>query len=190
MIYTVVMQLIVIRHGETRMNVDNRLQGSKGPNEGLTPSGKKMVERLRDELMVAPKVMYVSPLRRTQETAEILNGRFNVPITLTPELQERDFGSLSGKLRSEIDPALVESDLEGKYDYRPYGGESVDDVKARVLKFLGTLPLSSDETIFIITHRGVVRVLYDLFPMDISGEEVAPASKHVFNITELPDEQR
>ena len=181
------MQLIVIRHGETKMNVDNRLQGSKGRNEGLTPAGKKMVETLRDKLMITPKSMYVSPLVRTQETAAILNERFNVPITLSPELVERDFGSLSGKLRSEIDPALVESDLEGKYDYRPYGGESVDDVRTRILRFLGTLPLSSRETVFIVTHRGIVRVLYDLFPVDVSGEEVVPASKHVFDIDKLPE---
>ena len=180
------MQLIVIRHGETVMNVENRLQGSKGPNEGLSVAGKRMVERLRDELMVFPHMMYVSPLRRTQETAVILNERFHAPIVLTPELMERDFGTLSGKLRSEIDPALVESDLEGTYDYHPYGGESVADVKARVLAFLFTLPLASDETVFLITHRGIVRVLYDLFPLSVSGEEIVPASKHVFDISSLP----
>lgn len=180
------MQLIVIRHGETVMNVENRLQGSKGPNEGLSAAGKKMVERLCDELMVTPTTMYVSPLMRTQETAAILNERFHAPIIFAPELMERDFGTLSGKLRSEIDPALVESDLEGTYDYHPYGGESVADVKARVLAFLFTLPLASDETVFLITHRGIVRILYDLFPVDVSGEEIVPASKHVFDITSLP----
>ncbi len=179
------MQLIVIRHGETMMNVENRLQGSQGANEGLTPAGKRMVERLRDELMVTPVTMYVSPLKRTQETAAILHERFPAPIVLAPELVERDFGTLSGKLRSEVDPALVESDLEGTYNYHPYGGESVEDVRARVLAFLGTLPLSSDETVFIVTHRGVIRVMYDLFPTNVSGEEVIPASKHVFDIVSL-----
>ncbi len=183
--YTVLMQLIVIRHGETQMNVENRLQGSKGPNEGLTPAGKKMVERLRDVLIVTPRTMYVSPLLRTQETAAILNERFHAPIVLSPELVERDFGTLSGKLRSEIDPALIENDLEGMYDYHPYGGESVADVKARVLAFLQTLPLASDETVFLITHRGIIRVLYDLFPLYVYGEEVVPASKHVFTITSI-----
>ena len=180
------MQLIVIRHGETALNKENRLQGSREPNEGLTPTGKKTVERLRDELMVTPTVIYASPLARTQETAAILNERFHAPILSAPELVERDFGMLSGKLRSEVDPTLVESDLEGTYDYHPYGGESVADVKARVLAFLSTLPLASDETVFLITHRGIIRILYDLFPIDVSGEEIVPASKHVFDITSLP----
>ena len=144
------MQLIVIRHGETVMNRDNRLQGSKGPNEGLTEDGRKMVVKLRDELLVTPETMYVSPLARTQETADIINERFHVPIVLVPEIVERDFGSLSGKLRNEIDPAIVESDLEGRYDYHRFGGESVDDVRARIVKFLGSLPLATERTVFVM----------------------------------------
>ena len=85
------MQIIVIRHGETRLNKENRLQGSKGENEGLTQEGKSMVEKLRDTLLVSPTTMYISPLARTQETASILNERFHAPIVLVPELVERDF---------------------------------------------------------------------------------------------------
>ena len=180
------MQLIVIRHGETDLNKENRLQGSKGPNMGLNPAGEKMVAELRDTLLVTPTKMYVSPLERTQETAYILNARFHVPMILVPELMERDFGSLSGQLRTNIDPKLVEADLEGKYDYRPFGGESVEDVRTRVLAFLATLPLVTDETVFLITHRGVVRLLYDLFPNAGLSNEVLPASKHSFCVTELP----
>jgi broad specificity phosphatase PhoE len=181
------MQLIVIRHGETDLNKENRLQGSKGENVGLNPDGIKMVETLRDGLLSTPTRMFVSPLVRTQETAVIINQRFGVPITLVPELVERDFGTLSGKLRTEVDPALVESDLEGKYDYHPFGGESVDDVRTRILRFLSTLPLETDETVFIVTHRGVVRLLYDLFPGAGLSNEVLPASKHSFEITALPE---
>jgi broad specificity phosphatase PhoE len=180
------MLFIVIRHGETTLNKENRLQGSKGPNEGLTENGVRMVETLRDGLLVAPKTIYVSPLRRTEETARIINQRFDAPIVLVPELVERDFGSLSGKLRSEIDPSLVAADLEGRYDYRPWGGESVEDVHARILAFLSTLPLATDDTVFLITHRGIVRALYDLFPGENSGE-VLPASRHTFRIAALPE---
>lgn len=181
------MQLIVIRHGETDVNKENRLQGSKGENVGLNQSGIAMVEKLRDGLLIAPTRMYVSPLLRTQETAAIINQRFGVPIILVPELVERDFGTLSGKVRTEVDPAIVESDLEGKYDYHPFGGESVADVRARILRFLSTLPLASDETVFIVTHRGVVRLMYDLFPGAGLSNEVLPASKHSFEITSLPE---
>jgi len=180
------MQLVVIRHGETALNKENRLQGSKGPNEGLNETGRAAIVKLRDGLLTTPAAIYASPLERTQETASIINERFNIPIITVPELMERDFGTLSGKLRSELDDKLIQDDLEGKYDYRPYGGESVEDVKARIMRFLETLPLSTDETVLVITHRGVIRVLYDLYPTDGSGDEIVPASKHIFRVTRMP----
>ncbi len=181
------MHIIVIRHGETDLNKENRLQGSKGPNIGLNADGISMVENLRDGLLATPTRMFVSPLVRTTETATILNQRFQVPIIMTPELVERDFGTLSGKLRSEIDPQLLEDDLEEKYDYRPFGGESVIDVRTRILHFLSSLPLASNETVFVITHRGVIRLLYDLFPTHTISNEVIPASMHTFAITALAE---
>ncbi len=180
------MNLVVIRHGETDLNKENRLQGCKGPNEALNETGRKEVTTLRDGLLITPTVIYASPLVRTQETAHILNEKWGVSIITAPELMERDFGSLSGKLRSEIDPEIIESDLEGRYDYHPYGGESVSDVKARVMKFLETLPLSDNDTVMVVTHRGIIRVLYDLYPNESSGDEIVPASKHVFRISSLP----
>ncbi len=188
--YNYSMNIIVIRHGETDMNKENRLQGCKGPDMPLNEEGRRDIARLAEGLLIAPSRIFASPLKRTQESAQIINGRFHVPIINIPELMERDFGSLSGKLRSEIAPELVESDLEGRYDYHPYGGESVEDVRARLLRFLETLPLASDETILIVTHRGIIRILYDLYPADVVGEEIIPASKHVFHITALPKEQQ
>ena len=186
--YNYSMNIIVIRHGETDMNKENRLQGCKGPDMPLNDEGRDAVQRLADALLVTPERIFASPLKRTQETAHIVNERFHVPIVNVPELMERDFGSLSGKLRSEIDHTLVENDLEGRYDYRPFGGESADDVRTRILKFLSTLPLEKDETVIVVTHRGIIRILYDLYPADVVGEEIIPASKHVFHITALPKE--
>lgn len=180
------MNLVVIRHGETDLNKENRLQGSRGPNEHLNDTGRKEVTALRDGLLITPTVIYASTLVRTQETAHILNEKWGVEIVSVPELMERDFGTLSGKLRSEIDPEIVESDLEGRYDYRPYGGESVADVKVRVIKFLETLPLTENDTVIVVTHRGIIRVLYDLYPIESGGGEIVPASKHIFRISALP----
>ena len=176
------MKLIVIRHGETRLNKEDRMQGSQGPNEGLNEDGTKTITDLANSLLVAPDIIYASPLRRTQETAHILNKRFDVGIVLDDALLERDFGTLSGKLRSEVDPALVESDLEGRYDYRPYGGESVSDVASRVKNFIEKIKTYKEENIMLVTHRGVIRILYDLYPLGGFAENITPGSKHYFEI--------
>ena len=176
------MKLIVIRHGETDLNKEDRLQGSKGPNMGLNVEGKKVVTLLRDSLLLIPQIIYASPLARTQETAGILNERFGVEIITAPALMERDFGTLSGKLRSEISRKLIEDDLEGHYDYRPYGGESVSEVTARVKDFVESLHAQNRETVMLVTHRGVIRILYDLYPSDAFAESITPGSKHIFEI--------
>jgi broad specificity phosphatase PhoE len=175
------MKLIVVRHGETNLNKEDRLQGSKGPNEGLNDTGRFQVAHLRDELLLIPQIIYASPLLRTQETAHILNERFAVPIITTPALMERDFGTLSGKLRSEIDPKIVEDDLEGHYDYHPYGGESVEDVRRRVQSFVDSLRAHKENLVMLVTHRGIIRVLYDLYPDNAFAENIVPASKHIFD---------
>jgi len=182
------MNIVVIRHGETDMNKEGRLQGCKGENIGLNEHGHTQITVLQKFLDIEPTRIYASPLKRTQETALIINERFHVPIILVPALIERDFGSLSGKRRSEIDPVLMLNDLEGHYDYRPFGGESVEDVRGRILEFLKTLKLESEETIIVVTHRGVIRILYDLYPQDVMPEMILPGTKHVFHITVLPQE--
>ena len=176
------MKLIVIRHGETDLNKEERLQGSKGPNPSLNSDGRRMVADLRDSLLITPEIIYCSPLVRAIETAHILNERFVVKIIATPELVERDFGTLSGKLRNEIDQKIVEDDLEGHYDYRPFNGESVDDVTKRVEQFINKLRTNKEEVVMLITHRGVIRILYDLYPETISSESIMPASRHVFEV--------
>lgn len=181
------MQLVVIRHGETDLNREDRLQGCTGPNPRLTQPGREGVARLRDSLAAHPTHIYTSPLLRAQETAEILNERFHTELSVHEDLKERDFGAISGKLRSEIDPKLVEDDLEGSYDYRPFGGESADEVCARVLRFLGSLPLSSNSIAIVVTHRGIIRILYDLYPDSVLPEMILPASLHLFEIAELPE---
>lgn len=176
------MKVIVIRHGETELNKDNRMQGCYGPNLGLTENGRAMVLELRNKIQIIPELIYASPLARTQETAHILNERFRLPIINAPEIVERDFGSLSGKLKSEVDQKLVEADLEGHYDYRPYGGESVADVTARIQKFIELIKTQKESIVMIVTHRGVIRVLYDLYPKDVIPEVILPASEHIFEI--------
>jgi broad specificity phosphatase PhoE len=176
------MKLIVVRHGETDLNKNNRLQGSRDPNLPLNAEGRKMVTILRDNITRTPEILYVSPLVRTKETAEILNERFEAPIVMATDILERDFGSLTGKLWSEIDQETILRDLEGHYDYRAFGGECVDDVTARVKNFMAMICAKSERTVMCVTHRGVIRVLYDLYPTHVEPREITPASMHIFDI--------
>jgi broad specificity phosphatase PhoE len=51
------------------------------------------------------------------------------------------------------------------YDYRPFGGESVDQVKFRMLSAIHDIAENHDhQYVGIITHGGPIRVLLFYFP--------------------------
>jgi probable phosphoglycerate mutase len=175
------MELIIMRHGETELNKDGRFQGCREPDLPVTPEGRTIVAanalRLPEHIMR----IYVSPSRRTRETAEIVNTRFHLPLEERTELRERDFGSLTGTYKKDTDSALIQADDELRYDYRPFGGESVDDVRTRVQHFLEEIRARGEKRVLAVTHRGIIRILYSLFP-DRVQDEIAPASLHFFEI--------
>ena len=175
------MELIIMRHGETELNKTGRFQGCREPNLPVTPEGRAIVAanalRLPEHIMH----IYVSPALRTHETAEIVNTRFHLPFEENSDLRERDFGSLTGTYKKDADPAVLEADDDLTYDYRPWGGESVDEVRVRVRRFIEEVRVRGEKRVLAVTHRGVIRILYDLFP-DRVQDEIAPASLHFFEI--------
>ena len=90
-----------------------------------------------------------SDLPRALVTAEALSRVTRVPISLDPDLQERNYGDVRGTPYAEL-----REDIFGP-DYVPPGGESwdvfharVDRAWARVLAGLG----SGDDTMAVVTH--------------------------------------
>src|SRR3972149_3053858 len=98
----VMMELYLIRYGQSVGNVSNMIQGSADLD--LTDEGRRQAElvalRLKD---VHLDVLYTSPMKRARATAEaIANGR-KVEIMVADWLKEMDTGDLSGMSRDEIE---------------------------------------------------------------------------------------
>lgn len=83
------MRVYFLRHGETEYNAQGRYLG----RTDLPLSEKGRSELRRAEL--APGAVYVSPLRRTAETAEILFP--GVRQIIVPDFREMDFGVFEGR---------------------------------------------------------------------------------------------
>ena len=80
----------LIRHGMTEGNRHQRYIGVT--DEPLCPEG---IERLKNITYPKPQAIFVSPLRRCQETAEILFPEQKVRII--DQLAECDFGAFENK---------------------------------------------------------------------------------------------
>ena len=115
-------------------------------------------------------VLFTSYLHRAEETAALLNKTLKEPVPLLHDfrLRERDFGRLTGKSQEEWDRQLPhnrENEVLQTYDYRPFGGESVDDVRQRAISaILDSVENYDPNNIGIITHNGIIRLMLFHFP--------------------------
>lgn len=179
-----IMKIFIVRHGETDSNKAKKLMG-KSVDEPLNPEGLKQAYELVENIHENDyDIIFTSPLKRAQQTAKIIADKIKVPIIEKSEIVERDFGSMVGKSWDEMinevkseNVNFKEKDFEQKYDYRPYGGECVEDVKERVLKFIDELKTNySDKKVLIVAHGGIMKLLHLLFlekTMDKTPDNIA-----------------
>ena len=163
--------LYFIRHAQTPSNLQGIKQGTH-VDEYLSTAGILSIQHHLIPIIktLDLSVLYTSYLRRAEETAAMLRQSLKDPIPVYHDsrLRERDFGSLSGKHITEIKkiiPDFVDQERTQTYDYRPFGGESVDQVKFRMLSAIHDIAENHDhQYVGIITHGGPIRVLLFHFP--------------------------
>ncbi len=146
------MKLFFVRHGETDDNVNLLLS-----TEVVTPlneEGKKQAQKIGSFLKKESfDIAYTSDMIRAQQTAnEILKHHKGVEVNVTKKLRERHGGVFSGKPINDYDVALEENG-SSFLDFKPEGGESMQETNERVKEFYHYLiDNHSDENILIVGH--------------------------------------
>lgn len=161
------MALYYVRHGKTIWNKIHRVQGRK--DIPLCEEGIEEAKITRDLLKDIPFTRcYVSPLKRTQQTADIiLEGREDVLRFTENRIIEFYYGEYEGASRLAEDYLVQRK----KYFTRYPGGEGYLDVAARVYGFLKELETNyPDEDILLVAHGGLSRVVHSYF-YDMDNEE-------------------
>jgi probable phosphoglycerate mutase len=154
-------ELIVIRHGETDWNRQQRFQGQI--DVPLNAAGRRQAARLAPRLAgEAFDVVVASDLQRARATAEAaVNGR---AIEADPLWREQSFGVLEGLDATTIavqHPALWARWLCHEADFAPPGGESVRTFHDRVQRALQRVVRAhSGRCIAVFTHGGVLDMLW------------------------------
>ena len=178
------MKLIFIRHGETQINPSGILH-SANDSAGLTEKGRAQVDLAADILTnYNPDVIFVSPEKRAQETAEKLKQILKVQIAIVPELRERDWGDWSGRAWQDVRHMLQKMTLKARYAFIPPGGESWKQVETRAKEALQQILASGYVHPVIVTHGGMLRILMPVLtnsPIEKSfGYDFANGSLTVF----------
>ena len=161
------MKISVIRHGETDSNMAKKLMGQRDDGS-LNSKGTEQAKEIAKNIKTGDfDIIITSPLKRTKETAEIIANKIKVPIIENVDILERDFGNLSGKSWEEMNEIIKLKntdiktlDLEQKYNYKPYGGESAEEVKNRVTKFLNEIKKDySNKKVWVVAHGGIIKMI-------------------------------
>lgn len=191
--------LVIVRHAESERNIWKEIATARGEfvyggkvrdmDLSLTPDGEKQAVATGRQLGTRFKFdrAFVSPFKRTIETARLMIEPFQYPVEMIEDerLREIDFGILDGLTKHGIAHFHPEEKDRraklGKYHHRPPGGENYPDVALRLHSFLGTLTReTAGESVLVVCHSVVVLIFrklleriseQDLLAMDAAKEQ-------------------
>jgi len=164
--------LYAARHGETNKNKQGLLLGQT--EEELNETGilqahdlGKFAQELNIDLIVS------SSMIRARQTTEIVNSYLSKPVLFEKRLIERNIGLYEGLTFQQMNEKYQQGfDAQMAYDHTPPNGESSRDVQERVFAVLDELRQTNlQETIFLIAHSFVIRMVNKYFHPDISAED-------------------
>lgn len=160
-------QLVLVRHGESQWNLENRFTGwidvplsVKGEEEARN-AGKKIREFRFD-------YAFTSALVRAKETLRLILaeiGQTEIPIEEDKALNERMYGELQGLNKAETAQKYGEQQVKiwrRSFDVPPPGGESLKDTAERVLPYYEKRikpALMSNKTVLVVAHGNSLRSL-------------------------------
>lgn len=158
--------LYMIRHGACEGS------GSyigKGSSVHLTGEGRMHIHRVGQLLAdqsIPVEMFLTSPQQRAIESAQIIGDRIGCSFTVLKGLEECDFGLWEGKDYHQIslnEKEILDYWIKDPIRNRPPGGETLLEVKERVLKALPSLNFflkdEKEHNVFIVSHRGPIALL-------------------------------
>jgi|EP00927_Polykrikos_kofoidii_P070873 glucosyl-3-phosphoglycerate synthase len=169
--------VLLCRHGQTHHHVDKRIMG--WCNSTLTAEGLWQAEDLGRRLKrIGPKLGKVisSDLTRSIQTATAIvtaSDNSDVKLLTDETLREQGKGVFENRTKEDI---LLDPDFNDEWDWKkladphstPPNGEDSATFRARLVKFLKTLAVTSKEPsldghTLLVTHHTVVWELYRYF---------------------------
>jgi 2,3-bisphosphoglycerate-dependent phosphoglycerate mutase len=175
-------KLILLRHLQSQWNLENRFTGwvDIPLSENGIKSADETAVRLSPEKI---DVVYTSPLQRNKNTTElVLNSlgknfsfinpgekmnlpKNNIPIFVTPALNERNYGTLQGLEKEEMKKKYGEDQIHKwrrSFDEAPPKGESLKDVLNRVEPIYENCileDLKEEKNVLVVASHNSLRAL-------------------------------
>ena len=186
--------LILLRHGQSDYNQKNLFTG--WVDVGLSDQGRLEAQRAKELLSHYHfDAVFTSVLKRAIDTAHIVIGEHNTaPVYRDAALNERDYGTLSGKNKDEARAHFGEEQVQiwrRSFKEKPPEGESLEDTCKRVLPYYEReiKPLiDQGRTVLVAAHgnslRALIKYLEKLSDQEIIAVEIPTALPIIYRFDE------
>ena len=144
--------LILVRHGQTAVNAEGRLQGRI--DAPLTETGYAQAAACARALPAGAEVI-TSPLLRARQTAETIAP--DRPIEVDDRWIELDYGEWDGAVLKTMDQAAWDR-WRSDTSFAPPGGESLEALADRVVDACEALaPRARDRDVVVVSHVSPIK---------------------------------
>lgn len=159
--------LVLLRHGESQWNLENRFTG--WIDVPLSPKGEAEARLAGEKLKAASlrfDCAFTSLLQRASKTLEIVLDvlqQTNLPVEKDQALNERHYGDLQGLNKAETAKQFGDAQVRiwrRSYDIAPPNGESLKDTAARTLPYFEAqiLPtVTAGRAVIVAAHGNSLR---------------------------------
>ena len=151
------MKVYLIRHGETKGNREKRYAGST--DESLTKQGREALKNMDYHIKGR---LYVSPLKRTRETAEILFP--NREYDIVYNMRECNFGEFENMNYEELKDRREYKEFIATGGRSPFpGGEDIFSFQKRCCDEFENIVRSIDEDAVFVVHGGTIMAVLEKY---------------------------
>lgn len=159
-----VRRLILLRHGQTEFNADNRMQGQLDTE--LSELGRAQAKAAATVMVEHRPISIVSSdLRRAYDTAVEVGDNAGLPVQIDERLRETYLGEWQGLTHHDVDSRSPGARARWRADatWAPPGGESRVDVAQRgapvVADLLDKYTGWGEQPVVLVAHGGLIAAL-------------------------------
>ena len=154
-------EIILIRHGETEWNSQQRMQGHS--NSDLSSVGQTQIQALGQWMKNVPfDHIYSSDSLRAKHTAEAITQFSGHKLKIDLRLREKNLGVFEGLTSEEArerHPEVFRLFKTAGSKYVIDEGESTQQLQDRALEIVSEIRIKHpEERVLLVTHGGFIRV--------------------------------
>jgi alpha-ribazole phosphatase len=173
---------VLTRHGESTLNLENRINGDPAVPVALTEKGREEARLLGQQVAhIRLDICICTRFSRTRESAEIaLQGR-DVPIEAEPLLDDIDVGDLEGLPLEDYRAWKREHTRRDPFP----GGESLDTAALRYAQAFRKLLERPQTSVLVVMHEIPLRYAHNAAAgsdhLDGPAHQLANATPYLFD---------